>query len=136
MLGGAMPGLEQYAGMTMEEKVTVLLVKFDDLERSIMAKPCPSPECVKCRGDVAELKVMYAKHLADSENAISDLRDIEQEVVEISTWKSKREAELGKDEKIEEETHTREAWVIPLVVLGLIEAATFIISLGMWLSGK
>jgi hypothetical protein len=131
-----MPGLEQYAGMTMEEKVTVLLVKFDDLERNILAKPCPSPECVRCRADIAEMKVVYAKHLAESDNAISDLRDVEQEVGNISAWKSKREAELGKDEKIDEETHTRESWVVPLIVLGLIEAATFVISVGMWLSGK
>lgn len=129
-----MPGLEQYSGMSMEEKVTVLLVKFDDLERSIMAKPCPSPECIKCRGDIAEMKVLYAKHLAESDNAIADLRDVELEVSDLSSWKTQREATLCKEAKIEDETHTRESWVVPLIVLGLIEAATFLISLGMWLT--
>lgn len=94
-------GLEQYAGMSLEEKVTVILVKQDNIENLIAAKPCPSPDCIRCRGDVAELKV----------------------------WKTKRETELAAEAEQKDDKQAREAWVIPLWASVIFSAAAIVFSI-------
>lgn len=41
-----MAGLEQYQGMSADEKLTVLCVKMDNIEARLDSlPPCPSPRC-------------------------------------------------------------------------------------------
>lgn len=96
-------GLEQYAGMNVEQKLSTLLVKVDNLEQHIIAKPCPSPECVRCRADVAELK----------------------------QWKAMRTAQLEDEAEAENDKQSREAWVIPMWVSVIVSVGAIVFSLIM-----
>lgn len=94
-------GLEQYAGMDDSQKLTALLVKVDNLERRVVEKPCPSPECLACRKDIADLKL----------------------------WQASRIAQLADEADREDQEASREAWVVPMWVSVLISAAAIVISL-------
>lgn len=94
-------GLEQYAGMSDEIKLATLLVKVDNIESLIAAKPCPSLECVQYR----------------------------QRLQSLEEWRTKRVAELALNAEREDIEQAREAWVIPMWVAVLVSAATMVISL-------
>lgn len=106
-------GLEQYAGMSDEQKLVALLVKmdnieyrFDGLEKRIDTKPCPSPECLRCQQDLADLK----------------------------SWRVKREAELNRDAESEQDDQEREAWVVPMWAMVIMTAVSLIVTVGLALS--
>jgi len=94
-------GLEQYAGMSDEVKLATLLVKVDNIESLIAAKPCPSQECVQYR----------------------------QRLQSLEEWRTKRMAEIAKEDEIDQDHKAREAWVIPMWVAVGVSAATMVISL-------
>lgn len=80
-------GLEQYAGMSLEEKVTVILVKQDNIENLIAAKPCPSPQCIRCQADVADLKLKEAERATrEAAEAASEQDDQEREAWVVPMW--------------------------------------------------
>lgn len=54
-----MAGLEQYQGMSADEKLTVLCVKMDNLERRLDATPpCPAPRCNEHERRLTALETM------------------------------------------------------------------------------
>jgi hypothetical protein len=93
--------LSQYAGMTDEQKLMTVLVKLDNLEKQIMDKPCPSPECLQCRQRIGTLEM----------------------------WMTKRMAELADEKEIEESESQREAWVVPMWVSVIVSVSAIMISL-------
>lgn len=48
--------LAQYAGMTADEKLMVVITKLDGLERQVANKPCPSPLCLECRTMITNIE--------------------------------------------------------------------------------
>lgn len=128
-------GLEQYAGMTSDEKIIAVLVEVSGLKEDLSemkdmmkAKPCPSPDCVKCKSDISQMQILFTKHMVESDNAIADLRVAEERISEMATWKSRRETELADSAKVEEGKEQREAWVIPMWIAVVVSAGATLIS--------
>ena len=56
-----MAGLEQYRGMTADEKLTVLCVKMDNIETRLdQLPPCPSPRCGEHEARLTRVETILA----------------------------------------------------------------------------
>ena len=56
-----MVGLEQYKGMTADEKLTVLCVKMDNIEARLDSlPPCPSPRCGEHEARLTRVETILA----------------------------------------------------------------------------
>jgi len=56
-----MAGLEQYKGMTADEKLTVLCVKMDNIEARLDSlPPCPSPRCGEHESRLTRVETILA----------------------------------------------------------------------------
>jgi hypothetical protein len=56
-----MAGLEQYRGMTADEKLTALCVKMDNIEARLDSlPPCPSPRCGEHEARLTRVETILA----------------------------------------------------------------------------